>query len=401
MGKDTSPYVVGDYWLDKRRDGRSDTWQIATYSAKSRSVVYRSTKRRELEDAKGVIHAFVDRQRAKGPQSVEAAPVLPQLLLYWDEHGSKVRKPDVIAGSLRAFIGFLMQDEVGPAVTVAQLTPNVINRFIAWRMGPHSYDVPWRGKDYRHQSEGIKGESVQRNIEDVRAALNHAARNQRIPYVPRIPPVPENMRSKPRDVVLSIDQMGAVLAFMSMDKTAWRWVSLMLGTAARPNACLAFDPANQWRGDLIDMHPKDWPLTKKRNPSIPLIEPLRPILKEWLADPHEIVRSRRTAWRTMRDAIGLPDNIVPKTIRHTLATLLRTRGVPQEQISTLLGHSYGNRTTGVYAKYDPDYLRTAMAALTTIYSEVVAASDRWHADHLRTTCGNRRGIVVDRNAANG
>jgi integrase len=401
MGKDTSPYVIGDYWLDKRRDGRSDTWQIATYSAKSRSVIYRSTKRRELEDAKGVIHAFVDRQRAKGPQSVEAAPVLPQLLLYWDEHGNKVRKPDVIAGSLRAFIGFLMQDEVGPAVTVAQLTPNVINRFIAWRMGPHSYDVPWRGKDYRHQSEGIKGESVQRNIEDVRAALNHAARNQRIPYVPHIPPVPENMRSKPRDVVLSIDQMGAVLAFMSMDKPAWRWVSLMLGTAARPNACLAFDPANQWRGDLIDMHPKDWPLTKKRNPSIPLIEPLRPILNEWLADPHEIVRSRRTAWRTMRDAIGLPGNIVPKTIRHTLATLLRTRGVPQEQISTLLGHSYGNRTTGVYAKYDPNYLRTAMAALTTIYGEVVAASDRWHADHLRTTCGNRRGIVVDRNLANG
>src|SRR3546814_2206232 len=48
----------------------------------------------------------------------------------------------------------------------------------------------------------------------------------------------------------------------------------------------------------------------------------------------------------------LPDNIVPKTIRHTVATQLRTRGVPQEQISTLLGHAYANRTTGVYAKYD-------------------------------------------------
>src|SRR3546814_14275020 len=74
------------------------------------------------------------------------------------------------------------------------------------------------------------------------------------------------------------------------------------------------------------MHPKDWPLTKKRNPTIPAIGPLLPILKDWKKDPHKIVRSRRTAWRKMREALELPDNIVPKTIRHTVATQLRTRG---------------------------------------------------------------------------
>src|SRR3546814_13055113 len=107
------------------------------------------------------------------------------------------------------------------------------------------------------------------------------------------------------------------------------------------------------------MHPKDWPLTKKRNPTIPAIGPLLPILKDWKKDPHKIVRSRRTAWRKMREALELPDNIVPKTIRHTVATQLRTRGVPQEQISTLLGHAYANRTTGDYAKYDPEHLKRA------------------------------------------
>lgn len=72
MGKDTSPCIVGEYWLDKRRDGKSpDIWQIARYDAKSRSDVYRSTKRKALNDAIEVIHAYVairtaERSRAIG-----------------------------------------------------------------------------------------------------------------------------------------------------------------------------------------------------------------------------------------------------------------------------------------------------------------------------------------------
>src|SRR3546814_8656892 len=70
---------------------------------------------------------------------------------------------------MRAFIGFLMQDEAGLAVTVSGMTPNLIKRFIAWRSGAHSYAVPWKGKHYNHTSKGIKGESIQRNIEDIRS----------------------------------------------------------------------------------------------------------------------------------------------------------------------------------------------------------------------------------------
>src|SRR3546814_7655613 len=74
------------------------------------------------------------------------------------------------------------------------MTPNLIKRFIAWRSGAHSYAVPWKGKHYNHTSKGIKGESIQRNIEDIRAALNHAANSGRIPYVPKIPSVPKEKR---------------------------------------------------------------------------------------------------------------------------------------------------------------------------------------------------------------
>src|SRR3546814_19046570 len=83
---------------------------------------------------------------------------------------------------MRVFSGFLMHDVAGLAVTVSGMTPNLIKRFIAWRSVAHSYAVPWKGKHYTHTSKGIKGEIIQRNIEDISAALNHAAHIGRIPY---------------------------------------------------------------------------------------------------------------------------------------------------------------------------------------------------------------------------
>ena len=90
--------------------------------------------------------------------------------------------------------------------------------------------------------------------------------------------------------------------------------------------------------------------------------------------------------------------MIPKTIRHTIATELRRRGVPAEQISGLLGHVAMNRTTEVYAKYDPAYLGKAKAVLTTIFEEVLRCSESWAADHRRTKTGNGKSIVVAREA---
>src|SRR3546814_17460450 len=88
---------------------------------------------------------------------------------------------------MRAFIGFLMQDEAGLAVTVSGMTPNLIKRFIAWRSGAHRYAVLWNGKHYNKKSKVIKGESIQRHIAHIRAALNHDSTNGRHQHVPTIP----------------------------------------------------------------------------------------------------------------------------------------------------------------------------------------------------------------------
>ena len=387
MGRETSEYVYGDFWLDKRRDGRApDIWQIAWYEPGTRQVRYSSTRTKSLEEAKGLIRNHEETRRSKGPQTPEEAGLIYLLFNYWEEHGRDADSAAQIASSIRQFIGFLMQDEVGTGVTVAQLDKHVFERFRKWRMKPHSYDVPWAGKDYRHSSKGVSGEAVQRNLDDIRAALNHNT-GERLPFVPKVPSVDSKYRSPPRDLVLTRAQMGAIIGYASYDIAALRWILLLVGTAMRPEAALAMNPREQRVGDmpLLDLHPPVWPRTKKHNPVVPIIPELQPWIDGWAVNPHKPVQSRKVWWRTMRARLGLPEMAVPKTIRHTVATRLRTLGVPNEEIETLLGHLIMKRTTRVYAKYDPAYLANANRALSTVWREYCASATEWLAVHMLST----------------
>lgn len=399
MSRITSPYIVGDYWLDKRRDGKSpDVWQIAHYAPTSRSVIYHSTRKRSLEEAKPKIHAFVEAERARKPDDLDDVKLIPQLLLYYEEHGKDVRSPHTTAFSLRTWIGFFQNDELGPDVTVKQLGPPVTERFRRWRMAPHSYAVDWQGKRYEVNSKGVVGETVKRHIEDLKAALNHAANESRIAYVPRLPNVRQQHRSPPRDLRLTLVQLGSIVAFTRSQEGMHRWILLMIASACRPNAALAFDPDRQHHQELIDLHPPDWRRTKKVNPWIPCIDPFASLLENWRKTPLPPVSSRRSAWRTMRVATGLPAASIPKTIRHTIATELRRRGVPGADVSGLLGHidPSMHKTSGIYAKYDPTHLAKAKRALTEIWHEVMTAAGNWDLQFERARGPNGRLIVMER-----
>jgi hypothetical protein len=395
MSRENSPFIVGDYWLEKRRDGKSDAWQIAT--KRNRTVVYRSTKCRDLEQAKAVLRAFEADQRSRKPQSIEHAELLPHLFNYLREHGPDVRRVDTIKSSFRAWIGFLQQDELGTGALVADINKVSVARFRRWRMGPHGWEVEWGGKVYRHTSQGVSGEAVQRNIEDLRSALNHAEAANRIPMRPRIPSVDKKMRSPARSHIFTTKQLGAMLGYAMQEPGARQWLQLMLATGARPDAALAFNPAIQRQGGLIDLHPPAWPLTDKRNPVAPVIPPLRAVLEGWQMDA---VKSRKRWWRTMRAKLGIPAEYVPKTIRHTVASYLRNEGVPGEQISGLLGHKDRDdslmATSERYAHHDPLKMAKAEKALTKLWNEVEREANRWSADHFLTITADNKKIVVAR-----
>jgi integrase len=297
-------------------------------------------------------------------------------------------------------MAFLDQDAVGMGAAVADLKADVFERFTHWRTKPHKYEIEWQGKVFAHASSGVSGEAVQRNLDDVRAALNYAVGKQ-LPWAPKVPAVASELRSPPRDVTLTIDQLGTIVAYACYDIEALRWVLGMVATAARPDAVLKWNVAKQWKGEPnLDTHPFGEPKTKKRNAVVPLIPEFVPWLEAWKAHPHKPVRSRKRWWRTMRAALDLPANIVPKTIRHTIATQLRARGVPMDEISGLLGHTGEHRITAGYAKYDPSRLPHAKQQLSAVWNEVCASAKKWHTNHFRITPVRNQPIEVARKLEN-
>jgi site-specific recombinase XerD len=61
----------------------------------------------------------------------------------------------------------------------------------------------------------------------------------------------------------------------------------------------------------------------------------------------------------------------PYVIRHTVAKALRKRGVPAWEAAGFLGHELeGYGTTGIYAKWQPDYLGAAARAVEDYFREL-------------------------------
>ncbi len=388
MSRETSPYIVGDYWLDRRRDGASPhIWQIAT--ARGRTVVYRSTRKRELDAAKAVLDAHVASLRSLGRQEPSEAIVAALLTTYWKERGRKAVNHDQTGRSLRTFLGFLMQDPAGVVAVVTDLTPSLFERFREWRMGPHRFDLEWFGDSFAYESKGVSGATIQRNINDVRAAIHHAEANMRIPLAPRIRDLDRRWLSPPRERVLTRDELARMAWYCAHNPDLFRFAALQFATAVRPQAALKFDPCTQYddaRG-LIDLQPGASPQTRKRNATVPAIRPLRVVLRAWAREGATPVASRKRAWRVMRRALGLSADVHPKTIRHTVATMLYADdSVPEREIVELLGHEGKlSRTTRIYAKYDPAMLANVARALTRLWRDISRDARRFGADHMLTS----------------
>ena len=67
---------------------------------------------------------------------------------------------------------------------------------------------------------------------------------------------------------------------------------------------------------------------------------------------------------------GIP--ISTYSFRQKVTTILRKAGVPEDQVSAMLGHKRPNlRTTAGYGEYAPDYQKDAAAALDAWFWRIV------------------------------
>lgn len=150
-------------------------------------------------------------------------------------------------------------------------------------------------------------------------------------------------------------------------------ILLMLNTAARVGAILdlTWDRVDFDRNQINLRIDADSP--RKGRAVVPMNGTLRAALSsacdaalsdyviEWAGQP---VKSIRTGFNSTVKNAGLK-GVSPHVLRHTAAVRMAVAGIPMQKISQFLGHSNTSVTERVYARYSPDHLSDAAAALET------------------------------------
>jgi len=347
-------FQLGEYWLSKRPN--SPQWCRTWFDAETRQTRRASIGTDDLEAAKEALAAWFTLNGRRDREDARSVVLATVCARYQDKQGQHVRS----AGIQRRNLTIILE-ALPPGITVGEFT--LERQMEATRK--------LRGMGY---ADG----TIKRAMGAVKAAVNFAWKNGEIDRPIPFGTLPDG---QPRERILSLEEIAAL-----WDATEPRhlqtFIMMLLGTAARPEAILQLTrfQCDTARG-IIDLNPPGRSQTKKRRPVVPMPDFLVPWIEsatghlvQWKGKP---IQKINKTWRTIREAAGLSDDVVPYSIRHTVATELRARGVPELEIAGMLGHAMPNfRTTGRYAKYAPDYLGKAREALDNLAEEVGRIASR-------------------------
>jgi len=308
-------------------------------------------------------------------------PSVDELISEWLQfHVSLLAAPDryhYSVGHLRT----LFDDErragrLGDKVTVRDLTPQLQARFREWRT-----------------ASGAGGHTVSRDLAALRGALTWAWKHQRIPKPPPfIADVPAHTRAQPRDRVLSMQEVAAIIdacAGRPDREHLIRFIIIELGTAGRPQAVLELEHTNiDLERNLIDPNQPGRTYARKRRAIVPMAKAVRPwvigiegkLIKYRVPvagderGPGSVffereTKSIKTSWNAACKDAGV-EGATPKTLRHTMLTWLAERGVPYEQRQVLAGHSARGTTARHYEHLSPSYLKTAIEEVDAYFAEL-------------------------------
>lgn len=214
----------------------------------------------------------------------------------------------------------------------------------------------------KRRKEGVQDGTIIKELSTVRSAINWTIKhNEAVFELPSQPP--------PKDRWLTETEARALVAACQTHHIKVFTV-LALATAARSNALLdlTWDRVNFDRGFIeLDLPGR----RRKKRATVPINNMARQMLLEahagrlsayvieWGGDR---VRSVKKGFAAAANAAGLP-GVTPHTLRHTAATWMTMAGVPMGVVAQYLGHTNSRITERVYAKYAPDFLRTATDAV--------------------------------------
>ncbi len=314
-----------------------------------------STKTRDIDHAKQFLIRFAERRRRPTRPPPESVPLGSVLTHYVNSQltGKTLRDGSSVLRTLHHFM-----DAEGIR-TVADMTPRMQRHFIEWR----KHQAGRKGKM-------LSNDTINKDLQVLRAALNHCRREG---YVSEVPNVQLLSKPPPRQRFLTPEEVRRLLA-ECREQHLFRFVMLSLHTLQRPGAILGLRCEQVDLGSRrIDFKPPGWIQSNKRRPVVPISNTILPVLEEAIAESvsgflieyaGRPVSSIKTSFGKACRRAELLD-VIPYTLRHTGATLLAAAGVPLWQVSGMLGHSI-TRTTEIYAKHSPEYLLAATEGLDRV-----------------------------------
>lgn len=414
-GREPPRYNRGKYWLDKlrRADGtpRSPNWYIYWYDREARREASLSTGTAVDETAIAELDkrylADVGEAAAYCPTCGRPLAAADAYLLtdaitdYKLEHGDLQGSAVSIGARLKHVLEFLgAQEQTGGMFGVATSCAMACGKpFVtAFRAWSKDQPVVWRnGAGEITISRPRSVATTEESVLQIAAVLNHAA-NSDPPRSERRPvykPLPRKQVSRPRKIRVDVPVLADMVAFASEpDKkraSLHAFLVASLCTIARPDSvvdiCVAPEREQWHRGSpVLDLNPFGRAQTNKFRPTIPVV----PVLGEWLAgelaDYDRLDRDKRkgagylvnyygrsvldvgTSWDTMLRELKLPSGREwkPYILRHSLATILRNRGVAKWDLEGFMGHD-ASGSTEVYAI---GHFATVATALQDILGEI-------------------------------
>lgn len=215
---------------------------------------------------------------------------------------------------------------------------------------------------------GIKDGTIVTELGHLRMVLRWAEKRL---LIPRAPYIERPAAPKPKDVYLTKAQARALITCATMPHIKL-YIIVALSTGARNAAILdlTWDRCDFERG-MVDLRNPDISLPHKGRAIVPMTRTLRAALLgaqpgalsdyviEWAG------RKVGSVKKSLKESAARArvDDISPHILRHSAAVHMAEDGIPMEEIAQFLGHSNPGITRRVYARYSPDYLRRAAAAL--------------------------------------
>jgi integrase len=215
---------------------------------------------------------------------------------------------------------------------------------------------------------GRKIGTIWTELSVMRAALNWAVDREKIEKAPHIF---IGKMPAPKDRHLTRAEAAQLLAAIGMPHLKL-FVHLALGTAGRASALFELEWARvDFQRRQINLRTSEQARNNKRRSIVPITDTLlaalleakegalTPYVLEWAGHP---IRTVKGAFERACARCGW-DDVTPHVLRHTAAVWMAEAGVPMAVISQYLGHTSTAVTEKVYARFSPEYLKTAASAL--------------------------------------